>query len=72
MKSEKRAWVGDQPTDDVAGPDMDFDEIVLDEIGDREGHDQGPVEYPQVGIPHIRLRRSGISIRIEHERFLAF
>ena len=34
----------DQPADHVAGPDMHFEEVVLGQIGDGEGHDQGPVE----------------------------
>jgi hypothetical protein len=48
---------------------MQLEEIVLGQIGDRKGHDQGPVEQPDEAIPDINLSRGGISIRIEHGQF---
>src|SRR3990170_1253175 len=58
----------EQPADEVSGPDMDVEQVILGQIGDRKCHDQGPVEQPHEGIPDIDLRRCNVaSIRIEHE-----
>jgi hypothetical protein len=48
---------------------MNFEEIVLRQIGDREGRDQAPVEQPHEGIPDINLsRREVIAASIKHAK----
>jgi hypothetical protein len=61
----------DQHADRIARPDMHLEEIVLGQISDRKGHNQGPVEYPDERIPDIDQTRSGIAIQFEHRQIQA-
>jgi hypothetical protein len=40
-------------TDHIASPNMNGQRVVFGEIGDREGHDQGPMEQTHEGVPDI-------------------
>jgi hypothetical protein len=72
MKSENRACLDagdDQTGNEIACPHM-HDVRLLDEIGDGEAHDQGPVESPHEGIPDHDLRSRRMTNSLSHHGLL--
>ena len=56
-----------QGSDQITGPDMQGEEVVLGQIGDGEGDDQRPVKDPYERIPDINGGRLGrAAMRIAH------